>query len=130
MQFKSCPVLGNRDDLQDILAETNIFVLPSYYAEGVPKVLLEAAASGCAVVTTDHPGCRDAIVPDVTGLLVIPKDVSSLIDSLIRLLSNRTLIESMGIAGRKLAVDRFSVTKVIDIHYATYHMVQNEKAGG
>ena len=116
--------LGNRTDLQDVLAETHIFVLPSYYAEGVPKVLLEAAASGCAVITTDHPGCRDAIIPEETGLLVNPKDISSLTDGLTRLLSDRDLIESMGIAGRKLAVERFSVTKVVDIHYALYHMFQ------
>lgn len=116
--------LGSRGDLKDILAKTDIFVLPSYYAEGVPKVLLEAAASGCAVITTDHPGCRDAIVPEETGLLVNPKDISSLTDGLTRLLSDRDLIESMGIAGRKLAVERFSVTKVVDIHYALYHMFQ------
>jgi glycosyltransferase involved in cell wall biosynthesis len=122
--------LGNRTDLQDVLAETHIFVLPSYYAEGVPKVLLEAAASGCAVITTDHPGCRDAIIPEETGLLVNPKDISSLTDGLTRLLSNRDLIESMGIAGRRLAVDRFSVTKVVDIHYALYLMVQNEQVDG
>jgi glycosyltransferase involved in cell wall biosynthesis len=116
--------LGNRRDLRDILGKTHIFVLPSYYAEGIPKVLLEAAASGCAVITTDHPGCRDAIVPGETGLMVNPKDISSLIDGLTRLLSDRDVIESMGRAGRKLAVERFSVTKVIDIHYSLYHMVQ------
>ena len=91
----SVKFLGYRDDLQDVLAETHIFVLPSYYAEGVPKVLLEAAASGCAVITTDHPGCRDAIVSEETGLLVKPKDVFP-IDRLTRLLSNRDLMESMG----------------------------------
>ena len=122
--------LGNRTDLKDVLAQTHIFVLPSYYAEGIPKVLLEAAASGCAVITTDHPGCRDAIVPEETGLLVNPKDISSLTDGLTRLLSDQGLIKSMGIAGRKLAVERFSVTNVIDIHYAVYHTSHKVKVAG
>jgi glycosyltransferase involved in cell wall biosynthesis len=118
--------LGNRSDLQDILAKTHIFVLPSYYAEGIPKVLLEAAASGCAVITTEHPGCRDAIVPGETGMLVVPKDVPSLIDTLASLLSDPDLMESMGKAGRQLAVQRFCVTKVVDIHYSLYRTFKKD----
>jgi len=113
--------LGSRGDLKDILAKTDIFVLPSYYAEGIPKVLLEAAACGCAVITTDHPGCRDAIVSGETGMLVSPKDSTALANTLSCLLSDRDLIESMGKAGRQLAVQRFCVTKVIDLHYSLYH---------
>ena len=118
--------LGNRKDLPFVLSETHIFVFPSYYAEGIPKVLLEAAASSCAVITTDHPGCRDAILPGETGLAIKPKDVSSLISGLTQLLSDRDLIESMGKAGRELAIERFSVDKVIDIHYSLYHKFQKE----
>ena len=118
--------LGNRKDLPFVLSETHIFVFPSYYAEGIPKVLLEAAASSCAVITTDHPGCRDAILPGETGLTIKPKDVSSLISGLTQLLSDRDLIESMGKAGRELAIERFSVDKVIDIHYSLYHKFQKE----
>lgn len=113
--------LGNRSDIKDILSKSHIFILPSYYAEGIPKVLLEAAASGCAVITTEHPGCRDAIVPGKTGMLVSPKNVSSLIKALILLLSDKELTESMGIAGRQLAEERFCITKVIDIHYSVYN---------
>ena len=118
--------LGNRSDLQDILAKTHIFVLPSYYAEGIPKVLLEAAASGCAVITTEHPGCRDAIVPGETGMLVAPKDIPSLINTLASLLSDRDLMESMGKAGRQLVVQRFCITKVVDIHYSLYHTLRKD----
>ena len=108
------------------MAKTHIFVLPSYYAEGIPKVLLEAAASGCAVITTEHPGCRDAIVPGETGMLVAPKDIPSLINTLASLISNRDLIESMGKAGRQLAMQRFCITKVIDIHYSLYHTFRKD----
>lgn len=112
--------LGSRSDLKDILAKTDIFVLPSYYGEGIPKVLIEAAASGCAVITTDHPGCRDAILPGETGILAVPKDVSSLVNCLSCLLTDRGLMASMGRAGREMATKRFCITRVIDIHYSLY----------
>ena len=118
--------LGNRTDLPIILGQSHIFVLPSYYAEGVPKVLLEAAASSCAVITTDHPGCRDAIVHEDTGLEIRPKDVSSLVNGLEKLLSNHDLIKSMGMAGRKLAEERFSIDKVINTHYSLYESLQKK----
>ncbi|MDC0134420.1 glycosyltransferase family 4 protein [Alphaproteobacteria bacterium] len=117
--------LGSRRDLKDILAKTDIFVLPSYYAEGIPKVLLEAAAYGCAVITTDHPGCRDAIIPGLTGMLITPKDATSLENALSCILEDRELMESMGRAGRELAEKRFCVTRVIDIHYSLYHTFKN-----
>lgn len=117
--------LGNRSDLPDILAKTHIFVLPSYYAEGIPKVLLEAAASGCAVITTDHPGCRDAIIPGLTGMLVTPKDATGLENALSCILEDRELMESMGRAGQELAEKRFCVTRVIEIHYSLYHTFKN-----
>jgi glycosyltransferase involved in cell wall biosynthesis len=112
--------LGNRNDLKDVLAAIDIFVLPSYYGEGMPKVLLEAASCGCAVITSDHPGCRDAIVPGETGMLVPIKDSIALEKALIHLLSDQGLIKSMGKAGRQLAVKKFCITKVVDIHYSLY----------
>lgn len=112
--------IGNRNDLNIILSETDIFVLPSYYGEGIPKVLIEAASSGCAIITTDHPGCRDAIIPLETGILVPPKDSTSIENALKNFLSDLALTKSMGNAGRKLAIKRFCVTKVVDIHYSLY----------
>ena len=119
--------IGNRSDLKDILAESHIFILPSYYAEGIPKVLLEAAASGCAVITTEHPGCRDAIIPGKTGMLIPPRDISSLINALVNMVSDRDLIESMGKAGRLMAEQKFCVSKVIENHYALYQTFNKDK---
>ena len=70
---------GHRTDMPQVIASAHIVVLPSYYGEGLPKVLIEAAACGRAVVTTDHPGCRDAIEADVTGLLVPVRDAEALL---------------------------------------------------
>ncbi|MFQ6708018.1 glycosyltransferase family 4 protein, partial [Bordetella pertussis] len=77
-------VLGERKDIAALYGAAHMAVLPSY-REGLPKSLLEAAACGRAVVTTDVPGCRDAIDPDVTGLLVPPRDAPALADAIARL---------------------------------------------
>lgn len=113
--------LGNIAGMQNILGDTDIFVLPSYYPEGIPKVLLEAAASGCAVITTDHPGCRSGIEADKTGLLVKPMDVESLVVAIKNLTSNRNLIREMGRAGRCLAERKFSDEKIVAKHFAVYN---------
>ena len=62
--------LGFRDDLHKIIPKSHIVVLPSYYPEGLPKILCEAAACGRPVITTDKPGCRDAIENGITGILI------------------------------------------------------------
>ena len=67
-------LLGERSDMASVLKGSHVVVLPSYYGEGLPKILIEAAASGRAIVTTDWPGCRDAILPNKTGLLVPTRD--------------------------------------------------------
>lgn len=124
---KKVEFLGNRSDLKDILADSHIFILPSYYAEGVPKVLLEAAASGCAVITTNHPGCRDAIIPEKTGVLIAPRDISSLMSAIVSMVSNRVLIESMGKAGRLMAEQKFCISRVINNHYSLYKTLNKDK---
>ncbi|MQG47096.1 MAG: glycosyltransferase family 4 protein [SAR202 cluster bacterium] len=118
----SCGVeyLGNRQDMPELLASALIFVLPSYYAEGVPKVLLEASASGVAIVTTDHPGCRDAVVEGETGLLVATRDAESLAGAVMELLENRILSSQMGSKGRALAESAFRDSEVVDRHYRLY----------
>ena len=88
--------LGNRNDMPELLASAQIFVLPSYYSEGLPKVLLEAAASGVPIITTDHPGCRDAVIDSITGILVATKDSDSLADEIIKLFLDKSLLINMG----------------------------------
>ena len=90
--------LGERSDVPGLYAASHIAVLPSY-REGLPKSLIEAAACGRAVVTTDVPGCRDAIEPDKTGLLVPVRDAGALADAIARLAADPALRRAMG-AGR------------------------------
>jgi glycosyltransferase involved in cell wall biosynthesis len=111
--------LGYRSDISKLFAKSNIVVLPSY-REGLPKVLIEAAASGRAVVTTDVPGCRDAIEPSLTGLLVPVRDVLALADAVQTLIGDTARRQQMGAAGRALAEREFAVEKVVDQHLAIY----------
>ncbi|HAP27931.1 MAG TPA: glycosyltransferase family 1 protein [Achromobacter sp.] len=111
--------LGERSDVAALYAAAHIAVLPSY-REGLPKSLIEAAACGRAVVTTDVPGCRDAIEPNVTGLLVPVRDAAALADAIARLAEDATLRQSMGSAGRALAEREFDINQVARVHVALY----------
>ena len=114
-------LLGHRSDIANLFSSSNIIVLPSFYGEGLPKVLVEAAASGRAVITTDHPGCRDAIEPGVTGELVPVRDPDALANAIERMLGDPILTEKMGKAGRELAESSFDVKKVVDQHMQVYN---------
>lgn len=116
--------LGYRTDIPNIFANSNIVVLPSY-REGLPKALVEAAACGRAVVTTDVPGCRDAIEPGATGLLVPVRDASGLADAIQFLIENPGRRKQMGASGRALAEREFAIEKVVDAHLAIYHELTN-----
>lgn len=110
---------GHREDMPETLAAADIVVLPSY-REGLPRVLIEAAACGRPVVTTDVPGCRDAIEPGETGLLVRARDTAALASAIKRLLLDPAMRRRMGAAGRALAVRAFDVRDVARSHLEIY----------
>lgn len=113
-------LLGYRSDIAKQYAAANIVCLPSYYGEGLPKTLVEAAACGRAVITTNHPGCRDAIEPDVTGVLVPVKNASALADAIQALIESPERRLRMGKAGRELAEKAFSIDRIVEQHLAIY----------
>lgn len=113
-------VLGYRDDMASIFAASNLVVLPSYYGEGLPKVLVEAAACGRAIVTTDMPGCRDAVEPGETALLVPPRDGAALARAIRVLLTDPARRHSMGMAARALAEREFGIERIIARHLEVY----------
>ena len=115
--------LGDRSDMPELLASALLFVLPSFYSEGLPKVLLEASASGIPIITTDHPGCRDAIINNETGLLVPAKDPELLAKAIIDLLSDHSLLIAMGKNGRSLAEKSFQDSTVVNKHYSLYQQL-------
>lgn len=107
------------DNIAAIFSNANIVVLPSY-REGLPKVLMEAAACGRATVTTDVPGCRDAIEPNITGLLCQVKGAQSLAEQIEKLILDTKLRNSMGKAGRLLAEKEFDIRQVVQKHFDIY----------
>ena len=113
--------LGDVENIKELILKSKMLLLPSYYGEGLPKILIEAAACGIPVITTDHPGCKDAIIDNKTGLLVPKKDVSSLIFAVNKLLRSKELCKKMGQEARKLAIEKFDVNYVIKKHIEIYN---------
>ena len=111
---------GRRSDMPQVMGAAHIVVLPSYYGEGLPKVLIEAAACGRVVVTTDHPGCRDAIEAGVSGVLIPTRNAKALADAIRTLLADMNRCAAMGRAGRLLAEREFDVRKVVEAHLRIY----------
>lgn len=104
--------LGHVDDMMPLFREAAIVCLPSY-REGMPKALLEAAAAGCAVVTTNVTGCREAIEPGVTGDLVPVRDSDALARALLSLVKDRARREAYGAKGQVRAQSMFSIKSVV-----------------
>lgn len=101
------------------LGSCNLVVLPSY-REGFPKTLIDAAAAGRAVVTTDVPGCRDAIIPERTGLLVPARDSAALARAIATLLNDPIRRLEMGRAARAHAEAAFDIRDTVEQHLALY----------
>lgn len=99
------------EDVRTWLAQTSVFVLPSY-REGVPRSTQEALAMARPVITTDVPGCRETVIDGVNGFLVPPRDVSALVEAMLRFVRQPDLIARMGRASRQLAEERFDVRKI------------------
>jgi len=106
--------LGHQDDIPGIWRQSHIAVLPSYYREGIPRSLLEAASCGRAIVTTDMPGCREIVVNGENGLLVRPRDATALADALEKLIREPALRTAMGRAGRDMILQGFTQKYVIE----------------
>jgi glycosyltransferase involved in cell wall biosynthesis len=104
--------VGYKHNIEEYFGIASIVCLPSY-REGMPKCLLEGAAAGCAIVTTDTVGCREAIIAERTGILVPSEDSDSLTLALLKLIGNKSLRENFGRAGRKLAISRYGIDNVI-----------------
>lgn len=104
--------IGYINDVEKLYSNCSIVCLPSY-REGFPKCLIEAASYGIPVVTTNVPGCRDAILPNETGILVNPKDEKSLADGLRKMIKDDKLRQKYGERGYILAKERFDIKNVL-----------------
>lgn len=105
--------LGKVDDMPALLARADMVVYPSYYREGIPKVLLEAAAMAKPIITTDHPGCREAVDHGENGLLVNVRDPQATADAIAYLLKDHGQLTNMGAKSREKAENEFDVRLIV-----------------
>jgi len=104
--------LGYCETLPELLPTVGVVVLPSYYREGIPRVLLEAAACGVPAVGADVPGTREAIIDGKTGFLVPPRDSQALAEAIEKIIGDPDLAAKLGEAARRMACQRFDLSMV------------------
>lgn len=119
---------GYLEDIPAVWREAAIAVLPSYYREGIPRSLLEAAASGRPVVTTDMPGCREIVEDGVNGILIRPRDAVALADALEKLIRSSALRATMGRAGRARVLEHFTERQVVAQTLAVYRALLDSQS--
>lgn len=111
---------GWQPNMGEVFAMCDVMCLPSAYGEGVPRVLIEAAACGLPIVTTDSPGCREIVRHGENGFLVPVRDPHALATALRRLIENGSLRERLGANSREIAIKEFALGRVIAETCAMY----------
>ncbi|MDO9185593.1 MAG: glycosyltransferase family 4 protein [Bacteroidia bacterium] len=111
--------LGHRNDILELLQDSDVMVFPSY-REGLPKSLIEAAAMGLPIITTDTIGCKDCVDEGINGFLVPVGNSTILAEKMIYLIENPAIIEKMGKASRIKAMKEFSLSMVIEKTFELY----------
>lgn len=117
-------ILGHCDDMAPLLRQVDLVVLPSYYGEGVPRSLTEAAASGLPLIASDTPGCREIVMDGVNGILVPPRNVERLVEAILALLQSRVSRAEMGKRSRELACREFAEEGVLQQTLRIYEKVR------
>ena len=103
--------LGSAEDVRPFISKCHVYVLPSYH-EGMPRTVLEAMSMGRPILTTDTPGCRETVVPDLNGHIIPKANAEALANKLIWFLENRSRWQDMGASSRQIAETRFDVHKI------------------
>jgi glycosyltransferase involved in cell wall biosynthesis len=100
---------GFQKNVMKFLDNSDVFVLPTYYREGIPRSILEALSIGMPIITTDTPGCKETVLNGQNGILIEPQHLDDLIRAMRYYLENPNTIYPQGIESRKIAVERFDV---------------------
>ena len=106
--------LGHCDDMPDLLKNVDIATLPTHYNEGLPRFLVESAASGLPLIATDIPACRAIVRDGVNGIIIPSHDGQALANAIIRLLEDDTLRTQMSQASRNIAIEEYNEKRVLD----------------
>ena len=111
------------EEVEASMRRCSAVVHPSYYPEGIPRTLIEAASAGAPIVTTDMPGCREAAIPEVSGILCPARDPGALADAMARLIAEPDLRARMGAESRRLALANFDQKQVLERLLEVYDAV-------
>ena len=123
--------LGPRPDVPSLLAISDMFVLPTFYREGIPRALLEAATFGLPLIATDMPGCRDVVRDGWNGILVPPRDVQALTRAIVRLLdAEPDALRQMGENSRAHVERHFTLDLVADAYADIYRRLLLHHSSG
>lgn len=109
--------------VMELLDSADVFVAPSYYPEGIPRSIIEAAAKAKPIITTDTPGCREAVIEGINGFLVPPRDVPSLATRMLDFVHHPEISLRLGRASREMAVSIFDERKILAQNFAIYGRV-------
>ena len=120
--------IGYRDDIEAVLAVSDVIVHPTYYPEGIPRVLIEAAAMGKPVVATTMPGVTEIVEDGVNGVSVPPRDSGELAKAIEGLLTDHDLRRRYGAAGRRKVEAEYDERAVAERYAAEYRRVWNHAA--
>jgi glycosyltransferase involved in cell wall biosynthesis len=122
--------IGPREDVRDLLCLADVVILPSYYREGIPRVLLEASAMGVPIITTLMPGCKEVVEDGVTGYAVPAKDPRALAEAMKKMINERSKLPEMGKRAREKVKREFSLDIVYEATLALYRRLLSNKHGG
>ena len=112
--------VGRLADIKPLLEQADLFLFPSYYREGVPRVIMEAAATGLPTVAFDVPGVREAVRDGETGFLTKSCDLDALVERVAQLIDNPDLRDAMAASARQFAEASFDVRKIQDRYLQLY----------
>jgi len=121
--------LGRRDDIKELIALCDVFVLPSYYREGIPRTLIEASSMGKPIVTTNAVGCREVVEHGRNGFLIPTRDSKALAEAIEILIKNKKLREKFGKISRKKAIKEFDKNIVIEKIINLYKKLLKKRNG-
>ena len=117
--------LGYIEDICKLINQSSVIVLPSYYGEGLPKILIEASACGRPIITTNLPGCKDTVIDKLSGYLIPARSPKILAEKMNTFVKYPGIIITMGRESRKLAEKKFDINEVIKKHMILYKSFLN-----
>lgn len=117
------------EDVRPWIAKASVYVLPSYYREGIPRSIQEAMAMARPVITADSPGCRETVRPDENGFLVPPRNVDALVGAMEQFIIDPTLVAKMGGRSRELAEEKFDVNRINEMMLTSMGIMDPDEPG-